>query len=379
MEEVFNSQLSTVDCELKIDLQLFAAEDEGRTEDPTSRKISKARQKGQVAKSAEISQISTTLVCLFLLSLLGSYYLTELYRFIYTTISNIHAIDFTPGNISMIMVNTILLFLKITLPIMVTAVVVAIVTNMIQVGFMFTMEPLKPDLSKLKPSMSKIFNRLLISKKTLFEFAKSIAKLAIIVYIAYRFIKARYLDLLLLIEMHPLSSFFLVAKIAYQLAMVILLLLIIIAICDYFYQKREWKESLKMTKQEVKDEYKMLEGDPLIKSRIRERQREAARRRMMQEIPKADVVITNPTHIAVAIRYVAEYMAAPVVVAKGEGFVARRIVEIAEKAGIPVVENKPLAEALYRSTEVGEEIPEELYRAVAEVLSYVYRMRERAV
>jgi flagellar biosynthetic protein FlhB len=208
-------------------------------------------------------------------------------------------------------------------------------------------------------------------------FAKSVVKAAVIFYIAYQVIRREYLPLLLLGEVMPGFAF--IGRLGFEIVMKVAFFLLIMSLIDYKYQKYRYIESLKMTKQEVKDEWKMREGDPLIKAKIKEKQREAALRRMVQDIPGADVVITNPVHLAVAIKYEPGQMNAPIVVAKGAGPLAERIIKIAEENGVPVVENKALAEALYRSTDIGEEIPPELYRAVAEVLSFVYRMKNKAV
>lgn len=360
----------------RLDLQLFAAEDEGRTEQPTGRKLSRARGRGQVAKSIEIPQALMILFGFWVLSVIGPWMFEQVHLFTRYIIANIHGIEISDVGIISILVMVIFTFLKIVLPIMLVAVFLAFIGHYIQTGFLFTTQPLMFNFSKLIPKPGAILKRLWISKTTAWNLIKSLFKVAFIGYFSYQVIRKNYGTILLLMNFEVGPFLFFICKLAFEIIIKAAIVLLIIAIIDWRYQKHEYIESLKMTKQEVKDEHKMLEGDPLIKGAIRKRQREAAMRRMMQEVPEADVVITNPTRIAVAIKYDMAYMSAPTVVAKGEELIAQRIIEVARENGIPIVENKPLAWALYESTEIGDEIPPDLYRAVAEVLSYVYQMKE---
>lgn len=359
-----------------LDLQLFAAEDEGRTEEPTSRKIAKARERGQVAKTIEVPESLILLIGFWLLSVIGPWMFFHIHDFTRYMITNTHNIDISDAGLTSLLVMVLFTFLKIVLPIMLVVALVAFIGNYIQVGFLITFQPLMFNFSKLIPRPEAILKRLWISKTTAWNLLKSILKVVFIGYLSYRIIRKNYGTILLAMDWEILPFLFFICKLAFEIIIMGAIFLLLMSIIDWKYQKHEYIESLKMTKQEVKDEYKMLEGDPLIKGAIRKRQREAARRRMMQEVPKADVVITNPTRIAVALKYDMAYMSAPVVVAKGEELIAQQIIDVARENGVPIVQNKALAWALYESTEIGDEIPPELYRAVAEVLSYVYQMKE---
>ncbi|MEW5766766.1 MAG: flagellar biosynthesis protein FlhB [bacterium] len=367
----------TRNSELVFDLQLFAAEDEGRTEEPTTRKREKAREKGQVAKSMEISQGVITLIAFLVLFLVYPYIFDDLYKFTRQMLSEAHIYQINLDSIHLILIFLIVLLAKILAPIMIAATLTALIANFAQVGLKFTPQALRFDLSRIKPSPQNFIKKVLISKQVGFNLIKSIFKVVTVGYIPYWIIKTNFIHLLSMVDMGTFQAFGLIAKLTFDIVLYTTLLLLFLSIFDYMFQRHEMTESLKMTKQEVKDERKMQEGDPLVKAKIRERQRAAAYRRMMQEVPEADVVITNPTHLAVAIKYEASYMAAPTVVAKGKDEVAERIVEIAKENNIPVVENKPLAQALYESAEIGDEVPPDLYQAVAEVLSYVYKLKNK--
>jgi flagellar biosynthetic protein FlhB len=236
------------------------------------------------------------------------------------------------------------------------------------------MEPLRPKFSKLNPinGLQRLF-----SAHGFLELAKSIIKLVIVFYFAYSTIREHLFMFLDMFRQSPFDVALALWRIIYQVAMKICMFLLALAIFDYIYQRWEFRKSLRMTKREVKDEFKQTEGNPQIKNKIRQRQREIAMRRMMQDVPKADVVITNPTHLAIALRYDSTKMTAPVVVAKGEGFIAQKIKEIAAANDVVLVENKPLAQAIYKSVDIGEGIPENLFQAVAEVLAYVYRLKRK--
>ena len=232
---------------------------------------------------------------------------------------------------------------------------------------------MRPKFSKINPLSG--FKRI-FSKDSLFELVKSIVKVALIIYVAYTSIKDHQNDLFLLYDIPLLQVVLLVGTIVIDTGLKISLIYIFIGIADFVYQKHKFKEDMKMTKQEVKDEFKNTEGNPEIKGRQRSKMREASQRRMMQSLPSADVVITNPTHYAVAIKYDAQQHSAPVVLAKGEDFLAQKIKEVAKENNVEIVENKPLARMLYANVDVGQEVPPELYQAVAEVLAFVYSLRE---
>lgn len=363
--------------EFIFDIQYFAdPEAEGRTEEPTEKKKSKAREKGQVARSEELGQDIVCLVCFFLLSFLLPYIFNELRGFAIFIFDQLAYIKFSEFTVYRITFQVLLVFFKTSAPVMITAFIVAIIADIIQVGWKISFEPLKPDFKKILPNPKKLLDKV-CSIKSLETLLKSVAKVVIIAFFTYHLISKEYPTLLLLPHMEILSGVTYILKVTYKLIMQTMIILIIISILDYYFQKKEHKKSLMMSKQEVKDELRQIEGDPLIKSKIREKQRKMATARMMAEVPKAEVVVTNPTHFSVALKYQAEYMVAPQVVAKGQGFVALKIREIAREHGVPLVENKPLARSLYYDVEIGEEVPAQLYHAVAEVLSFVYRLKQK--
>ncbi len=262
----------------------------------------------------------------------------------------------------------------IVLPLLLTLMAAGIVSNLMQTGFIFSGEPIQPKLSKISP-LKGLKN--MFSLKTIAELLKSLVKISVVGVIAYLTIRNEVGDVLPLMEQSVWQIMAYIGQVSFKILFATCWVLIVLALMDYLYQHWEHGRSLRMTKQELKDEYKNTEGDPLIKSRIRRLQREMAMRRMMTKVPTADVVITNPTHLAVALQYDQGRMAAPVVVAKGANLIAERIKEIAKENGVAVVENKPLAQVLYRMVDIAEAIPDNLYQAVAEVLAYVYRLKEQ--
>lgn len=262
--------------------------------------------------------------------------------------------------------------LLIMLPFMAFGFVVTLLVSIVQVGWKVSTKPMKPELSKLNPlnGFKRIF-----SKDSLFELVKSILKIVIIIYIAYTSIKDNANDLFALYDLGLNQAVALVGTLIINTGIKISIVYLVIGLADFIYQKHKFNEDMKMTKQEVKDEYKNTEGDPQIKGRQRRKMQEVSQKRMMQDVPKADVVITNPTHFAVALKYEAEVSSAPVVLAKGEDYLAQKIKEVARENKIEIVENKPLARMLYHNVDVGAEIPPELYQAVAEVLAAVYKAK----
>jgi len=270
-----------------------------------------------------------------------------------------------------IFLGIVMILLKTAFPIMVAIMLIGLAINLVQVGWNFTTEPLGFDLDKLNPING--FGRL-FSKRSLVELIKSLFKILIIGLFLYENLKDELLHMPKLIYLDLSASMTQIADIIFMMAFKICAIFFALAILDYMYQKWDHNEQLKMTKQEVKEEFKQMEGDPQIKGKIRQKQREMAMSRMMREVPKADVIVTNPTHFAVALRY-AEGMRAPEVIAKGQDLVALKIKDVAREAGVVIVENKPLARALFASVEIGETVPPELYKAVAEVLAYVYHLK----
>lgn len=366
---------------MEYELQWFAKDGDGgeKTEPATSKKLQDARNEGQVAKSQELNYAISLIVLFIILKIFISYIGENLF---YNFAANYKKIpDFIDESIggmsvrlaTLVINNTILTILKILAPVLVIGFLVALLSNILQVGWKVTTKPMKPKFSKLNPlnGFKRIF-----SKDSMFELVKSIAKIGLILYVAYSAISDHQDELFLLYDIPLLQVILLVGDIVISAGLNISLVYMLVGIADWFYQKHKFKEDMKMTKQEVKDEYKNTEGNPEIKGRQRSKMREASQRRMMQELPNADVVITNPTHYAVAIRYDASQFSAPIVVAKGENYLAMKIREAAKEHQIEIVENKPLARMLYANVDVGEEVPPELYQAVAEVLAFVYSLKE---
>lgn len=354
-----------------INLQLFSGE---KTESATPRKRQETRKKGQVAKSPEISSAVVMLTAFMALRFIGPLIYHQMLDFMKSSLIMIADNRLSVASINNLVINLVIFFLQVSLPLMLILMVIGVAANIAQVGFLFTGEPLIPKLEKIDPikGFQKIF-----SKRALVELAKSIFKILVIAYVSYATIKGHINELLFLMKMSPPEIVELIAGLTYDLGVRISFALLIIAFADYAYQKWEYEENIKMSKQEIKEEHKMIEGNPQIKSKIREKQRQIAMRRMMQSVPNADVVITNPTHYAIALKYDATKATAPYVIAKGEGHVALKIKEIAKENKIITVENKPLAQALYKSVDINQEIPPELYQAVAEVLAFVYKLKRK--
>lgn len=374
------NELNSENFYLEFHLQWFAAEDEGRTEQPTGRKKSKARTEGQVARSSELPQAVILLFSFLALSVFGGYQLSQIQNFMQEVFSGGYAkIPIDHNFVKIMSVNIFLLILKIAGPVLFIAMIVGYIADVAQVGFMFNFGLLKFDISKIRLNPASFFQKILISKNSAYNFLKSIVKFIIIGYVTVSVLTENYEKFINLIRLELPESLKFIWDVAYEIGIKTAIYLIIFSAFDYWWNHKQYIENLKMTKHELKDEFKQSEGDPLIKSKIREKQRMIAQRRMMKEVPKADVVITNPTHLAVAIKYDSAIMAAPIVVAKGEGFIALKIREIAEAAGVPIYEDKPLARALYEAVEIGEQIPVQLYKAVAEVLAFVYKLKNKKV
>jgi flagellar biosynthetic protein FlhB len=344
-----------------------------RTEQPTFRKKEKARDKGKVAQSTELTAAFVIIGGIVTLRLLLPWIVSETSEFATRLFSSAPVIE-SFGDVRIFAVDTIVSAAKIMSPFFLAMISVALVANYVQVGFLFSTEPLALSLEKINPVSG--FKRL-FSVKSLEKLGVNLAKAALVAVIFYYSIKAglsRYVSL-------GDCSIGEIVKFLSEEAFVICikagLIFAVVGIADYAFQHRQYIKSLMMTKREVKDEYKEIEGSPLIKSRIRAAQRQLARQRMMKAVPTADVVVTNPIHIAVAIKYDSGTMDAPMVVAKGKRLVAERIKQIAEEHDVPIFENRPLAQSLYELAEVGSEIPQSLYKAVAEILSYVYRLKGR--
>ena len=354
-------------CGFVFDLQRFAGE---KTEEPTAKKRADARKKGQVGRSQEVNSAFVLLVGFFALKLLWDSIYVSIATYTTYVFTNLNQTVDTE-NILRIFISIVLVLAKTAFPIMIFIMLIGLAVNFFQVGLNINTESIEFKLDKLNPinGFGRIF-----SKRSLVELAKSFFKIIVIGFFLYRFIHEQILAMPQFMFFDLTTSLALVAEIIFQMSFIVIGVIMIMAFLDYGYQKWQTTQDLKMSKQEVKDEMKQTEGDPQIKGKIRQKQRQMAMARMMKEVPKADVIITNPTHYAVALSY-EQGMVAPTVIAKGQDLVAQRIKEIGREARVPIVENKPLARTLYAAVQVGDAVPQELYQAVAEVLAYVYRLK----
>ena len=360
-----------------LDLQLFADDSTGeKTEAATPRRREEARKKGQVFKSTDLNSAVILLAGTVVLFVTFPYMVSLLQDFTTLYIIDRTLTDFSNEYAYELFLEVLFILGKLLFPIFLTCFLTALIITYIQVGVVFSGEPLTPKFERLNPieGFKKIF-----SKRALVELTKSLLKVSITGYIVYTIFKKYLYIFPRFVDMELGATIIALSNIVFEIALKVGIFFIVVGILDYIYQWYEHEKSLKMSKYDVKQEYKQVEGDPYIKSRQRQIQREAAMRRMMTEVPKADVVITNPTHFAVALRYDAESMEAPMVVAKGQDFLALRIKEIAELNKIIIVENPPLARTLYYALDTGIEVPEELYQAIAEVLAFVYKQKQLAM
>ncbi len=365
---------------IQYDLQFFAKDGPGgeKTEPATSKKLSDARSEGQVCKSRELDQ-ALALVGLFLtlkvaVASMGSTFM-EVFSDIYNKIPDTEsATELSTVAVMSYMQHAALLSLRLAGPFFAVGFLIAFLSNLVQVKWKVSTKPLQPKLDKFNPVNG--FKRM-FSKDSLFELLKSIVKIIMIAIIAYTSIRSHVEEIFLLYHITLNQAIAQVGSIVIDVGLKIAIVYCVVGAVDYLYQRHKFNEDMKMTKQEVKDEMKNSEGDPQIKSKQRQRMQEASRRRMMQDVPQADVVITNPTHYAVALKYDAGTGTAPILVAKGADLIAQRIKEIARENKVEIVENKPLARMIYTNVEIGREIPPELYQAVAEILAAVYRAHNR--
>ena len=347
---------------------------EDKTEAPTPRRRQDARMEGQVARSIELNSALVLIASLLLIKFSGPALVAHLRAVTTNSLTQFPTQDLTVGAVHSSLVRLLLQTGTAIAPLLLGVAVVAFASSALQVGLVLSGKALAFKAERLNPisGIARMF-----SVRSAVELLKSIAKILIVGYIVFSFLRDKYSDIQSLVGGSYLTSCAVIGQLTWALLLRSAMALFVIAGLDYMFQKMQLEKQLKMTKQEVKEDYKRTEGDPLVKSRIRGKQRELSKQRMMQEVPKADVVVTNPTHYAVALKYDAENGGAPVVVAKGKNLIAQRIKEIATEANVPIVENVQLARALHASVEIGQEIPAELYQAVAEILAYVYRLSHR--
>lgn len=345
-----------------------------KTEEPTPHRLKEAREKGQLVKSKEITTAFLLILSYVVLRFTGGMIWNELAGMlaaIYALIPNSYEFGFGfAGTILMIGLRSFAIILA---PIFGIVFVGAVLVESLQTQGAVALDPLSPKLERINPIEG--FKRM-FSMQGIVELIKSILKIGIVGWIAWTATRDELPAIVGLVNAHPWESLLVGGSIAFKVAIRVSIFYFLIAILDYLYRRWEYMKNLKMTKQEIKEEYKRLEGDPQVKQRMRDLQRAMSSQRMMSSVPQADVVVTNPTHLAVAIMYSAPKMKAPKLLAKGKFEIAEQIKAIAEHNRIPVIENEELARAIYASTKVGNEIPNELYQAVAEVLAFVYKLKK---
>ena len=354
----------------RFSLQRFA--DDNKTEEPTAKKRADAAKKGQVGKSQEVSTAFVLLIAFIVIKVLWERIYANLAEYAVYIFGHLNqTVDVE--TVLQLFLGMIIILARTAFPIMLSVMIFGLAINIAQGGFIFSTEKINFDITKLNPING--FGRF-FSKRALVELVKSLLKIAIIGFFIYNYLKGEILTMPQFIFYDLGTSLQKISDIIFGLVFQIIGVIMILAFADLAYQKWQTTQDLKMTKQEVKDEFKQTEGDPQIKGKIRQKQRQMAMSRMMQEVPKADVIVTNPTHFAVALKY-EKGMMAPQVLAKGADFVAQKIKSVGREHDVPLVENRPLARALYASAEVGDYVPRELYQSVAEVLAYVYRLKHR--
>lgn len=345
-----------------------------KTEEATPRRLEKARSEGNVARSTEFNSVSILLFALITLYFLGGRMLDQLLLIFKVIYQEAGHFSLTDSSVQYYSFLTIKELVKLLAPLLAVIMIAGVSVNLVQVGFLFTLKPITPSLKKLNPLEG--FKRL-FALKSLVELGKNILKIGIVGAIVYLVIIGEKDKYLLLMNESVANILTFTFKMVFRIAIYSASALLLLAVLDFAYQKWQYKKNLRMTKTEIKEEAKEMEGDPLIKSAIRSLQRSRARQRMMSQVPDADVVVTNPTRLAVALKYNPEEESAPTVVAKGARLIAQKIREIAKEHDVPIYENKPLARSLYKMCEVGKQIPFELFHAVAEVFAYVYQQRNQ--
>lgn len=375
IQDVYEKFLSSdvLELNLKIDLQWFAAEDEDRTEEPTEHQIKKAREQGRVAKSQDLNASVVVLVPSLVLIITAPYIFKSLMQIILFFFERCTTETVFSGAWFSVFIIS---FLKNVFPITIAALIAAVVSSLIQTkGFMFSTKPIQPDFSRIIPNFPRFFKRALFSAEGVVNLLKSIFKVAVIGIISYSVIKTNIPTLISLLQTNFADSIFFIAKTASKILTFSAIALFALSFPDYFYQKKQFKESLKLTKAELTREWKELEGDPDVKREINRRMYKILQKTGIKNVPEADVVITNPTHFAVALQFRRGEMPAPKVISKGTDSVAQNIKRIARENNIPLVENVPLARALYANVELGQVVPEEYYKSLSIVFMKVYKMK----
>ena len=352
----------------------FILSSDDKTEEPSAKKLKDARKSGNIAKSKEVVTTVTLLGTLMIIYAMSNFIIGDLKNYIVQYLKFGFNNEFSIGLVRDLLMILLMGFLKIIVPIGLIIIAFSVIGNLMQSGFLMTTDPLKPKLSKLNP-LSGFKN--MFSKKALGNLIKSIAIVVVLFKVGYSFMSKNFTGIMKTGDIYLPYLLETIIKLIKDLIQSIILVLIVVATLDFAYQKYTHKKSLKMTKQEVKEEFKQMEGNPEIKGKIKQKQREMSSRRMMEAVPQANVIVTNPTHISIAIRYEKGKDTAPVVLAKGADLIAFKIREIAKEHDIPIIENKPLARLIYKEVEIEQEIPEKMYQEVAEVLVAVYKIKNR--
>ncbi len=378
-EKKFDKYLNPklLDFNKQIDLQWFAAEEEGRTEDPTEFKIRKAREDGRVAKSQDLNAAMVVLLPVITLIIMGPYIFRSLLQLISFFFERCTTETVFSGNWFRVFIIT---FFKTVFPITAVAMISGIMGNIIQnKGFLFSTKTIKPDFKKIAPNFVKFFKKALFSAEGLFNLAKSLFKLVIIGFIGYIVISSNIETMISMLQVNLADAVFFISKTAARILVYGAVVLVLLSIPDYFFQKKQFKESLKMSKTEVTDEYKELEGDPMVKAQINRQMQAILQKTGIKNVPDADVVITNPTHYAVALKWKQHEMPAPMVIAKGADGVAQNIKRIAKKNNILQMENVPLARGLYANVELGQQVPQEYFTSLSIIYMKVLAMRGKTI
>ena len=353
----------------------MAAEDEGRTEEPSEYKLEKARKEGRVAKSQEISGALTLLVSVVMIIFLAKIIYKELIVMMHFYFEQCATHDITNPALVSAFFN---FFLKIVLPIAFVSAIAAVLSNIVQTkGFIFSLKPIEPKFSKILPHVGEYLKKTMFSQKGVFNVFKSLFKVAIIIVVAYIYIKDDIFELIQIISNGNITeALVVIAKMAAQILITVAVIFLLLSIPDYFVQKKDFMEEMKMTKQEQKEEYKEMEGDPEVKSKLKQMQQQLLQSNIPKAVAESDVVITNPTHYAVALKYDTAVADSPMVNAKGVDEVAQRIKSIARENNVPIVENRPMARELYTNVELGDIIPEVYYRTIAVIYSNLDKFKK---
>lgn len=351
----------------------MAEQDDDKTEEPTAKRREESREKGQLGKSQDLSAAIVMALAVLALYLWGGRMVDFHFGAAHQLLGNFSKLELNPNNFEAQVEAAFYYVLDGMFPFLLLLFLAAIVANVSQIGLLLTFKTLEPDFGKINP-IKGLKNK--FSLKTLVLGLMNVSKAILIAWVSYLVLGAYWGSLFHLTGQDVRKSSALFAEVFFALAFFIVLTMLLLALADFIYQRWQNIQSMKMTKQEVKDEMKNMDGDPKIKQKRRQIQLQMSRQRMMKDVKDADVVITNPTHFSIAVKYDEATMRAPIVVAKGADLLALRIREIAKDQGVPLVEDKPLARALYKTVEVGDAIPQKLYKAVAEILAYVYQMRK---